>query len=68
MVTRSWYLRVPYEQQSFFLRNNCTQVIPVTEMVTGIDLVKEQLKVAAGEELKIGQKDITYNVTQLSVG
>ncbi|HLV09492.1 MAG TPA: acetyl-CoA carboxylase biotin carboxylase subunit [Halanaerobiales bacterium] len=32
---------------------------PITEMVTGIDLIKEQIMVAAGEELKYKQKDIT---------
>jgi len=30
----------------------------VTEMVTNIDLVKEQIKIAAGERMKIKQKDI----------
>ena len=33
---------------------------PITEMRTGIDIVKEQIKIAAGEKLKIKQKDIEF--------
>ncbi|AOR23174.1 acetyl-CoA carboxylase biotin carboxylase subunit [Clostridium taeniosporum] len=31
---------------------------PITEMITGVDLVKEQLKIASGEKLALKQEDI----------
>ena len=34
---------------------------PVTEMVTGIDLIKQQIYIAAGEKLKIKQEDVKMN-------
>lgn len=33
---------------------------PVTEMITGIDIVKEQLKIASGKSLSFTQKDISF--------
>jgi propionyl-CoA carboxylase alpha chain len=33
---------------------------PVTEMITGIDIVKEQIRIAKGQALKLTQEDITF--------
>ena len=33
---------------------------PVTEMVTGIDIIKEQIKIASGEKLEFEQKDVKF--------
>ncbi|MBI5663960.1 MAG: acetyl-CoA carboxylase biotin carboxylase subunit [Nitrospirae bacterium] len=34
---------------------------PVTEMITGIDIVKEQIKLAAGEPLSLRQQDVKFS-------
>jgi acetyl-CoA carboxylase biotin carboxylase subunit len=33
---------------------------PVTEMITGIDIVQQQIRIAAGEKLQLRQKDIQF--------
>jgi acetyl-CoA carboxylase biotin carboxylase subunit len=58
-----------HSQEFFFIEMNTRIQVehPITEMVTGVDLVQEMIRIALGEPLRLQQQDIRLNGSAIEV-
>lgn len=63
------YLYDDDSQEFFFIEMNTRIQVehPITEMVTGVDLVQEMIRIALGEPLRLQQQDIRLNGAAIEV-